>query len=150
MVDTNSVKQSPSTNSTEFNTNSITGVINTILTGLSVPDEPAEALPSPLILSGGALRSGLSPIDIVSNIIARESQAQFPVGNVYADGNNRFEAMLMIIVEEILTAIATKGVVNVAINPGIPCFVTGVGNEGAPVISQGFTTDIGTGSGIII
>ena len=131
-----------------FNIFNITGVLNLILTAFSMPDEPISPLPPPLILAGANLRPGLSAKSIAARIISRQSESGRQVGDIFADGPNVEETMELIRIEEIINALLTESVVNVAIMPGISVTTVG-GNAGGPVVSQGITTTIGTGSGII-
>jgi hypothetical protein len=128
---------------------SIDGVLDTLLAGFSVPEEPIQALPPPIILIGAKLRPGLSILSTVSNVITRQSEAGLPVGNIFADGPNSNEAMIKIIVQEVINTLLNECVVNVVIDPGVAVTTVGVGNNGAPVISQGYTTTLGIGNGII-
>ena len=130
-----------------FNISNISGVLNLILSAFSIPEEPMQALPPQLIVVGAKLRPGMSAKDIASKIISRQSEAGRQVGDIFTDGPNVDEAMELIRVEEIIDAILTKSVVNVAIPPGISVTVTGA-NAGGPFIAQGFTTTIATGNGI--
>ena len=127
---------------------SIDGVLDTLLAAFSVPEEPVAPLPPPLILLGAKLRPGVSTTSVVSNVIARQTEAGLPVGDVFADGPNTNELMIKIIVEEVINTLLNECVVNVVIDPGIPVIVTGA-NAGGPVISMGYTTLYGTGNGII-
>jgi hypothetical protein len=127
---------------------SIDGVLNTILTAFSVPEEPITPLPPPLILTGSKLRTGLSISSIASKIISRQSEAGLPVGDVFADGPNTQEQLMVIMVEEIVKAILNESVVNVVIPPGIGVTVSGV-NAGGPMVSLGYTTTLAIGDGII-
>lgn len=147
MSDNTTKKQENSTD--KFNLGSISGVLNLILSAFSIPEEPVSALPPPLIMVGAKLRVGLSASAISARIISRQSEAGLPVGNVFADGPNTSEAMLTIIVDEIINSILTEAVVNVVIPPGVSVTTVGVGNLGAPVISQGATTTMAIGDGII-
>jgi len=147
MADNTSKKQE--TESSKFNLNSISGVLNTILTAFSIPETPVTPLPPPLIMTGAKLRTGLSASAISARIISRQSEAGLPVGDVFADGPNTSEAMLTIIIDELINAIHTEAVVNVVIPPGISVTTIGVGNLGAPVLSQGSTKTMGIGDGII-
>jgi hypothetical protein len=52
-------------------------------------------------------------------------------------------------IEEIINAVLTEAKVDVVIPPGISVMTIGVGNLGAPVVSQGATTTMGIGDGII-
>jgi hypothetical protein len=102
-----------------------------------------------LLMVGANLRPGISAKAIASRIISRQSESGRQVGDVFADGPNTEEAMELIRIEEIINSLLTESVVNVAIPPGISVATVGVGNLGAPVVAQGFTTTIATGNGII-
>lgn len=132
-----------------FNLSSITGVLNLILAAFSIPDAPVSALPPPLILTGAKLRPGLSASAIAARIISRQSESGRQVGDVFADGPNVEEAMEAIRIEEIINSFQTEAVVNVVIAPGVAVSTVGVGNMGAPVVSQGATTAMAIGDGII-
>jgi hypothetical protein len=127
---------------------SIDGVLDTLLAAFSVPEEPIQPLPPPLILLGAKLRPGISTTSVISNVIARQTEAGLPVGDVFADGPNTNELMVKIIVEEIVNTLLNECVVNVVIDPGIAVMVTGA-NGGGPMISMGYTTLYGSGNGII-
>jgi hypothetical protein len=142
----NTQKKAPSSG---FNLSSISGVLNLILAAFSIPDEPVQSLPPILILSGAKMRPGLSSQAITARIIARQSEAGRQVGDIFTDGPNVEEAMELIRVEEIINAIHTEAVVNVVIPAGTQVTTTGVGNLGAPVVSQGATTGMAVGDGII-
>lgn len=132
-----------------FNLGSISGVLNLILSAFKIPDEPVTTLPPPLIMIGAKLRPGISSQAIASRIISRQSEAGREVGNVFADGPNNEEAMELIRVEEIVNTILTESVVQVVIPPGISVMTVGIGNMGVPVVSQGTTTTMAIGNGII-
>ncbi len=132
-----------------YNLGSINGIINIILGAFSIPQTPVTPLPPPLILSGGKLRPGLSAQSIAADIISKQSDAGRVVGDVFADGPNVEEAMELIRVQQIVEALLTEAVIDIAIQPGIAVATVGVGNLGAPVPSQGATVSIGTGVGII-
>lgn len=144
----NTNKKTPKSGAS-FNLSSISGVLNLILAAFSIPDAPVSALPPPLILTGAKLRPGLSSQAIAARIISRQSESGRQVGNVFADGPNVEEAMEVIRVEEIINALHTEAVVNVVIPPGVQVTTVGVGNMGAPVVSQGATTGMAVGDGII-
>lgn len=141
-------KNKKTASSSGFNLNSISGVLNLILTAFAIPDKPVSALPPPLILLGSKLRPGLSSSAIKSRIIARQSEAGLPVGDVFADGPNTNEAMISIISDEFVNAMQTEAVVNVVLPPGISVSTVGVA-AGVPVLSQGATTGMAVGNGII-
>lgn len=127
----------------------ITGVVNLILTAFAIPEPPVSKLPPPLLVAGATLRPGLSAKSIAATIISRQSKAGRQVGNVFVDGDNVEETMELIRVEEIINALLNEAVVNVAIAPGVSVTTVGAGNLGIPVVSQGYTTTIASGNGII-
>lgn len=128
---------------------SISGVLDVLLSAFSIPEEPIEALPPPLIMVGGKLRPGISAKTIAARIITRQSEAGLIPGDVFADGGNTAEFMELIRIEEIVDSLLNDAVVNVVIDPGVSVMTTGVGNLGAPVVSFGMTTTMGIGNGII-
>lgn len=149
MSDFNTNKVDDGAKNDKFNIGTITGVLNIISSAFSIPQEPIAPLPPPLIIIGGNLRTGLSAQAIASRIISRQSESGRQVGDVFADGPNNEEIMEVIRVEEIINALLTESVVNVALPPGIAVTTIGIGNLGAPVVSQGVTTNIGVANGII-
>jgi hypothetical protein len=134
---------------TNFDLTSIYGILNIILSAFKLPQTPIEPLPPPLVMVGASLRPGISSKEIASRIISRQSEAGLPVGDVFADGPNSTEAMLSIQCEEIINTLLTESVVNVVIPPGVGIVGVGIGNLGAPIIVQGFTTTMGIGNGIM-
>lgn len=132
-----------------FDLSSISGVLNLILMAFSLPEQPASTPPPPLLLAGAKLRPGMSAKAITARIISRLSEANLPTGDDFADGPNSTNALVSIITEEHVNSIQTEAVVTVALPPGLAVTVTGVGNLGAPVVSQGATTAIGSSSGVI-
>lgn len=132
-----------------FNIGSISNVIKLILTAFSLPQKPAPTIPPQLIFLGARLRPGLSAKQIAARIISRQSEAGLIVGDMFNDGPNTTESMELIRMEEIVSAIITEARVDVVVDPGIMVSTIGVGNLGAPVVSQGATTNIGQGVGII-
>jgi hypothetical protein len=128
---------------------SISGVLDVLLSAFSIPEEPIEPLPPPLIMVGARLRPGLSARTIAARIITRQSEAGLVAGDVFADGDNTSEYMEIIRIEEIIDALLNDSVVNVVVDPGVAVMTTGVGNLGAPVVSFGMTTTMGIGNGII-
>ena len=137
-----------STGKSNFNLGNITGVLNLILSAFSVVETPVAALPPPLILIGAKLRPGMSAKAIAARIISRQSEAGRDVGDVFADGPNVEEAMEVIRIEEIINSLQTEAVVNVVIPPGVAVSTVGASVLG-PVVSQGYTTNMGVGDGII-
>jgi hypothetical protein len=149
MSDFNIDKKEQNGTGSQFNLGNISGVLNLILSAFSMPEEPVAPLPPPLVMIGAKLRPGVSASAIASRIIARQSEAGRQVGDIFADGPNNEEAMELIRIEEIINAVLTESVVNVVIPPGISVSTIGVGNLGAPVVSQGITTTMAIGDGII-
>jgi hypothetical protein len=132
---------------TDFsNIESIIGSITTILKIQTIGG--ATTVPSPLILAGAPLRSGLSPTKIASRIIARKSEAGLPVGALPSGGASPDELMERIRVEEIIKAIQQEGVVTVAIRPGITLTAEGTSPTG-PVTGFGSTITLASARGII-
>jgi urease gamma subunit len=132
-----------------FNLSSMNGILNTILSAFSVPEQPVSPLPPPLIMFGAKLRPGLSAESIAAEIISKQSNAGRVVGDVFADGPNVEEAMELIRVQEIVKALLYDAKIEVVIPPGVQVSTVGVGNLGAPVLSQGATTSMGIGDGVI-
>lgn len=147
MSDINTDKQSETSSTNSFG--SIGNILKIIDAAFAIPDEPLTPIPPPLLLIGGVLRTGLSADDIAAKIISRQSEAGLLVGNAFADGGNSIEQMELIRIQEIINAIMLKAKVEVVVPLGIAVSTVGVGNLGAPVISFGSTTSIGTGYGII-
>jgi hypothetical protein len=57
--------------------------------------------------------------------------------------------MEVIRVQQIINAILTDAKIEIVVPPGVSVSTTGIGNLGAPVISQGTTTSMGIGNGIV-
>lgn len=137
------------TSTDNLNFNSINSVLNLILAAFKIPKPPIEPLPPPLLLTGGQLRPGVTATEIASRIISRQSAAGAVVGDVFADGDNVAEAMELIRVQEIIDAILTEAKIEVIIPPGVPVTTIGIGNLGAPVVSNGTTTSFASGWGVL-
>ena len=138
-----------SDNNKTYDLGTISGVLNTIISAFNIPSKPISPLPPPLIMAGAQLRPGLSAKTIAARIISRQSESGRQVGDIFADGPNVEETMELIRIEEIINAILTESVVNVVIPPGVSVSTVGPGFLGIPVISQGATTTMGIGNGII-
>ena len=132
----------------DFFSGSITEIIDLISAAFNSINTPLPQLPPPLLLVGAQLRPGLSVTDIAARIISRQSEAGLPTGNVYGDGPNTFEAMLLIVIEEIVNAIQTEARVDVSVPLGIGVTTIGAGPTG-PIVSQGATTTIVNALGIL-
>jgi hypothetical protein len=132
-----------------FNLGSISNILKLIIAAFNIPQQPAPPIPPQLILVGARLRPGLSAKQLASRIISRQSEAGLIVGDAFADGPNTTEAMEVIRAEEIINMIVTESRVDCVIDPGILVTTVGVGNLGIPVVSQGATTNMGQGVGVI-
>lgn len=128
---------------------SMSNVIKTLKAAFSVPRTPIESLPPQLVMVGAKLRPGLSARNIASRVIARQSEAGAPVGDVFSENSNVMESMTVILVEEIISALQLDAKIEVVVPPGVQVTTTGLGNMGGPVISQGATTNLAKGEGVI-
>jgi hypothetical protein len=131
------------------NISSMSSVIETLKAAFSIPRTPLSTLPPQLLLVGSKLRPGLSPRNIASRIISRQSEAGAPVGDIFSENSNVMESMMVIMIEEIISAIQLDAKIEITVPPGVQVTTTGAGNLGGPVVSQGMTTNIGVGTGII-
>lgn len=131
------------------NNSSISNVIKTLKAAFNTPNKPIDKLPPQILIVGAELRPGLSPRTIASRIIARQSEAGAPSGDVYSENSNVMESMTTIMIEEIISALQLDAKIEIVIPPGIQVMTMGAGNLGGPVVSQGATTNIASGSGII-
>ena len=147
MSECKSPEKSGPSNSVDLS--SISSILRLILMAFLIPSKPATSLPPPLLMIGAKLRPGLNAKDIAARIISRQSEAGAPVGVVVDGSSNVSEAMEVIRMEEVVNAIVTEAKVDITVAPGVQVTVTGVGNYGAPVISQGATTAIASGDGIV-
>ena len=148
MSDVNKNKQSETTTE-NISMGSISSILNIINAAFSIPKQPVTPLPPPLLLVGANLRPGVTSSEVASRIISRQSEAGLVVGDVFGDGPNTAEAMELIRIEEIMNSLLTEAKIEVVIPPGVSVTTIGVGNLGAPVVSQGVTTNIAVGNGVI-
>lgn len=131
----------------DFNSiDAIIGGFTKVLSLSSVGGPPS--IPTPLILVGVPLRSGLSPTKIASNIIARKSEAGLPVGALPSGSVNPDEIMERIRIEEIVKALQQDMIVSVAIPPGITLTAAGVSAAG-PVSVFGSTITLTKAYGVV-
>lgn len=110
---------------------------------------PASPVPSPLLALGAINRSGVSPMLVASNIVARQSEAGAPYGPMADGSKNVAEAMERIRVEEIMKALRFDGRVEISIPPGMISFVGMGANSGGPVTVNGTNINFVQGFGII-
>jgi len=124
---------------------SMNGVTNIILSAFNVPDEPITPLGPTEIEGGSKLRGGLDKNKIYSAVVAEiTGKCGIPTGDVFADGPNANDKMILLIIDKIIEGFHLDSVVNVSIPAGIPVEV--VGPNGT---SLGATTFSGFGNGII-
>ena len=105
-------------------------------------------VPTPLILVGVPMRTGLSPTKIASRIIARKSEAGLPVGVLPSGVVSPDELMERIRIEEIVNAFQQEAIITVAIPPGITLTAAGISPTG-PVSVFGSTIIYSKGYGVI-
>lgn len=130
-------------NEGEIDFKSSKSVLSSLLSLFKVPNTTSNTMPLPLILASKS-RPGLSPTQIASRIIERQSEAGLNVGPLPSGLTNPAEVMERIRVEEIVKALITESKIDVAIQPGTLLQATG-GNAGGPI--QVFGTTIGISSG---
>jgi len=128
----------------DINYSNINSLINGFNKILKLQSSNVPAVPSPIILLGGARKPGLSPSKIANAIIQRKSEAGLPVGNLPSGSVNPEEIMWRIAVEEIIKAMQTEALITVAIPAGTSVQVVG-SNSGGPMVSIGSTLTITTG-----
>jgi len=131
------------------NVSSMTKVINSLKAAFNVPRTPITQLPPQLLVVGANLRPGLSARNIASRVIARQTEAGAPAGDIFSENSNIMESMMVIMAEEIISALQLEAKIEIAIPPGVQVITTGVGNLGGPIISQGVTSNIASGNGVI-
>lgn len=122
-------------------------ILNSILNLFKLPTARSRSMPTPLILASNA-RPGLSPTEIAARIIQRQAEAGIPVGPLPSGEISPDEIMERIRVEEIITAITTKAIIDVAIKPGTVIQGTG-GNAGGPVQVAGTVLGIAAGNAVM-
>jgi len=128
------------------NINAIIAGFDKILSLSSVGGPPP--VPTPLILVGVPLRTGLSPTKIASRIIARKGEAGLPVGVLPSGQISPDEIMERIRIEEIIKALQEESIITVAIPPGITLTAAGISPTG-PVTVFGSTIIFSKGYGVI-
>jgi hypothetical protein len=129
-------------NNTDFkNPNSI---LASLLNLFKLPTSRSSSMPTPLILASTA-RPGLSPSKVAARIIQRQADAGIPVGPLPSGKVSPAEIMERIRMEEIIGAITSEMVIDVAIKPGTVIQGTG-GNAGGPVQVAGSIVGIASGN----
>jgi hypothetical protein len=131
------------------NVSSMKNVIESLKAAFNIPRAPLTKLPPQLLVVGANLRPGLSARNIASRVIARQTEAGAPAGDIFSENNNIMESMMVVMAEEIISALQLEAKIEIVIAPGVQVTTTGVGNLGGPIISQGVTTNIASGGGVI-
>jgi len=129
-------------NNTDFKNPS--SILTSLLNLFKIPTTRSSSMPTPLILASTA-RPGLSPSKVAARIIQRQSEAGIPVGPLPSGQISPDEIMERIRVEEIVNAITSEMVIDVAIKPGTVIQGTG-GNAGGPVQVAGSVVGIASGN----
>ena len=122
-------------------------ILSSLLNLFKLPTARSQSMPTPLILASTA-RPGLSPSKVAARIIQRQAEAGIPVGPLPSGEISPDEIMERIRVEEIIKAITTEAVVDVAIKPGTVIQGTG-GNAGGPVQVAGTVIGIASGNAVV-
>ena len=128
-----------------------TSILNSILCLFKIPPKIGfGGVPTPLILASKArcIGGGLNASTVAAKIIKRQSEAGIPVGPLPSGIISPDEIMERIRVEEIVEAITTKMVMDVAIQPGISIQGTAITPIG-PLPVQGTTISPGIGQSTV-
>lgn len=132
------------TNDGKINFKSYKSILNGLLRLFKVPMTMSQTMPTPLILATKA-KPGMSPSQIASRIIKRQSEAGLPVGNLPSGQTSPAEIMERIRIEEMVKSLTSEARVDVAIQPGTAIQGTG-GNAGGPVQVVGTILGIASGN----
>lgn len=127
----------------------IQDILALIYNTINTNETKAPSVPSPLILTGTNLRSGLSAREITKEIISRKAEIGVPIGNLPDGSENIDDKMIYIIVDTILKRLLQDAKITIVIPPGVPVSSTGTSVVGGPVVTQGVTTSQAVGYGII-
>jgi hypothetical protein len=121
-------------------------ILKSLLNLFKLPNRSlSKPYPTEMILSTD-LRPGLSPRKIAAKIIKRQSEAGIPVGPLPSGKISPDEIMERIRVEEIVNAITSEMVVDVAISPGASLTAVGF-NAGGPIVVKGAMDGVSLGKG---
>jgi hypothetical protein len=128
----------------KINFKSYKSVLSALLNLFKMPMTMSQTMPTPLILATKA-KPGMSPSQIASRIIKRQSEAGLGVGPLASGESNPAEIMERIRMEEIVKSLTSEARVDVAIQPGTAIQGTG-GNAGGPVQVVGTILGIASGN----
>jgi len=119
-------------------------VLSGLLNLFKMPMSMSQTMPTPLILATKA-KPGMSPSQIASRIIKRQSEAGLPVGPLPSGQTSPAEIMERIRIEEMVSSLTSEARIDVAIQPGTAIQGTG-GNAGGPVQVVGTVLGIASGN----
>jgi hypothetical protein len=123
---------------------------NSILSALKnlfkLPSKPGSGIPGSLVLAKQC--GGFNASEIAAKIIKRQAEAGIPVGPLPSGEISPDEIMERIRVEEMVDAITTKMVMDVAIQPGTALQATGTAGP-IPVVAAGTVVGIATGKAVV-
>jgi hypothetical protein len=119
-------------------------VLAGLLSLFKIPMTMSQTMPTPLILATKA-KPGMSPSQIASRIIKRQSEAGLPVGPLPSGKTSPGEIMERIRIEEMVKALTSEARIDVAMQPGTSIQGTG-GNAGGPVQVVGTVIGIASGN----
>ena len=111
-----------------------------------VAPNAGSVVPAQLLL--GARCGGFNSSEIAAKIIKRQAEAGIPVGPLPSGEISPDEIMEKIRVEEMVEAISTKLVMQVAIEPGTSLQASGA-NGGGALVAAGTTIGIAKGKAMV-
>jgi hypothetical protein len=111
------------------------------------PPSAGTVIPAELLL--GAKCGGFNSSEIAAKIIKRQAEAGIPVGPLPSGKISPDEIMERIRVEEMVEAISTKMVMQVAIQPGTALQANGVAGPGLPTVVAGATLSVAKGKAMV-
>ena len=123
---------------------------NSILSALKnlfkLPSKPGSGIPGELVLAKQC--GGFNASEIAAKIIQRQAEAGIPVGPLPSGEISPDEIMERIRVEEMVSAITTKMVMDVAIQPGTALQATGTAGP-IPVVAAGTVVGLAIGKAVV-
>jgi hypothetical protein len=137
------------TSTTGPDLSSISSVIDTINTAFDTVSTPVNSLPPVLVLTGSKIRPGIEASTIASRVIARQSEMGLPVGNCFSSGPNTTEAMITVIVQEIVSSLLLESKLEITIDIGSIGITSSGANAGGPVLSYGNNLNLVSATGVL-
>lgn len=102
------------------------------------PLKPANAIPAILMICSLMKRSGLSVMRSSAKIITDQSKFGAPTGALPDGSENKMNALINVIVDEVYRALREDANIQVAIAPNAITVQTNGANAAGPVVSVGF------------